>query len=78
MIQSNVIKYDSLFALLKFQLQISIKTSSFIGRIHAKRNAGQKLLFYDIRGEGLKLQVMANAKLVLLYINIGLKMCCGC
>lgn len=32
------------------------------GRIHAKRISGAKLIFYDLRGEGLKLQVMANSK----------------
>uniref|UniRef100_U5EUE8 Lysine--tRNA ligase n=1 Tax=Corethrella appendiculata TaxID=1370023 RepID=U5EUE8_9DIPT len=33
------------------------------GRIHAIRESGAKLIFYDLRGEGVKLQVMANAKL---------------
>uniref|UniRef100_A0A8C5T8F5 Lysine--tRNA ligase n=1 Tax=Malurus cyaneus samueli TaxID=2593467 RepID=A0A8C5T8F5_9PASS len=33
------------------------------GRIHAKRAAGGKLIFYDVRGEGVKLQVMANSSL---------------
>ncbi|XP_055504949.1 lysine--tRNA ligase isoform X2 [Leucoraja erinacea] len=32
------------------------------GRIHAKRASGAKLIFYDLRGEGVKLQVMANSK----------------
>ncbi|XP_069822243.1 lysine--tRNA ligase isoform X2 [Dendropsophus ebraccatus] len=32
------------------------------GRIHAKRISGAKLIFYDLRGEGMKLQVMANSK----------------
>ncbi len=31
------------------------------GRIHAIRESGAKLLFYDLRGEGTKVQVMANA-----------------
>jgi len=30
------------------------------GRIHAIRESGPKLIFYDVRGEGVKLQVMAN------------------
>lgn len=34
----------------------------FIGRVHAIRNAGAKLIFYDLRAEGLKIQVMANAR----------------
>merc|ERR1712045_366584 len=31
------------------------------GRIHAIRESGAKLRFYDVRGEGTKVQVMANA-----------------
>ena len=34
----------------------------YSGRIHAKRESGTKLIFYDIRGDGKKLQIMANAK----------------
>lgn len=32
------------------------------GRVHAIRESGAKLIFYDVRGEGVKIQVMANAK----------------
>eukprot|EP00123_Amoebidium_parasiticum_P011875 comp20956_c1_seq1/m.28036 comp20956_c1_seq1/g.28036 ORF comp20956_c1_seq1/g.28036 comp20956_c1_seq1/m.28036 type:complete len:592 (-) comp20956_c1_seq1:83-1858(-) len=35
---------------------------SIAGRIHAKRASGAKLIFYDLRGEGVKLQVMADAR----------------
>ncbi|XP_022059037.1 lysine--tRNA ligase isoform X2 [Acanthochromis polyacanthus] len=35
---------------------------SVSGRIHAKRASGAKLIFYDLRGEGVKLQVMANSR----------------
>ncbi|XP_052865293.1 lysine--tRNA ligase isoform X2 [Anopheles cruzii] len=35
---------------------------SVAGRVHAIRESGGKLIFYDLRGEGKKLQVMANAK----------------
>ncbi|XP_076470627.1 lysine--tRNA ligase-like isoform X2 [Babylonia areolata] len=31
------------------------------GRIHSMRPSGAKLNFYDLRGEGLKIQIMANA-----------------
>jgi len=37
------------------------QTVSISGRIHAKREYGGKLTFYDLRGEGKKLQIMANA-----------------
>ena len=36
---------------------------SVAGRVHAKRESGTKLIFYDLRGEGVKIQVMANARL---------------
>ncbi|CAI9744194.1 lysine--tRNA ligase isoform X2 [Octopus vulgaris] len=35
---------------------------SVAGRIHSKRVSGAKLLFYDLRGDDVKIQVMANAK----------------
>ncbi|XP_046843017.1 lysine--tRNA ligase-like isoform X2 [Xenia sp. Carnegie-2017] len=35
---------------------------SVAGRVHAKRLQGPKLIFYDLRGEGTKLQVMADAR----------------
>lgn len=35
---------------------------SVAGRVHAIRASGAKLIFYDLRGEGTKLQVMATAK----------------
>ncbi|CAK1550024.1 unnamed protein product [Leptosia nina] len=38
-------------------------TLSLAGRIHSIRESGAKLIFYDLRGEGVKIQVMANAKL---------------
>lgn len=37
-------------------------TVSVAGRIHSIRNSGAKLIFYDLRGEGVKIQVMANAR----------------
>ncbi|XP_012063818.1 PREDICTED: lysine--tRNA ligase isoform X2 [Atta cephalotes] len=33
------------------------------GRVHSIRGSGAKLIFYDLRGEGVKVQVMANARL---------------
>lgn len=31
------------------------------GRLYSKRSSGQKLLFYDLRSESFKIQIMANA-----------------
>ncbi|XP_028258399.1 lysine--tRNA ligase isoform X1 [Parambassis ranga] len=42
--------------------QLTDVVLSIAGRIHAKRESGAKLLFYDLRGEGVKLQVMANSR----------------
>ena len=33
-----------------------------LGRIHAKRESGSKLIFYDLRGEDTKIQIMADAR----------------
>lgn len=38
------------------------RVNIFSGRIHAIRESGAKLIFYDCRGEGVKIQIMANAK----------------
>merc|ERR1719494_341797 len=35
---------------------------SVAGRIHAKRLSGPKLRFYDLRGEGVKIQIMADQR----------------
>lgn len=35
-------------------------TVSVAGRVYAKRESGSKLIFYDLRGEGTKIQVMSN------------------
>lgn len=39
------------------------------GRIHAKRASGQKLIFYDLRGEGVKIQVMADARYFMISLS---------
>lgn len=52
-------KYSSL-AEEQILTDVSVSLS---GRVHAKRESGAKLIFYDLRGEGKKIQVMANARL---------------
>ncbi|KAH3769147.1 hypothetical protein DPMN_170395, partial [Dreissena polymorpha] len=37
-------------------------TVTVSGRIHSRRESGAKLLFYDLRAEDVKIQIMANAK----------------
>ena len=43
-------------------LYLFIQISLIPGRVHAKRLSGAKLIFYDLRGEGVKIQVMADAR----------------
>lgn len=52
-------KYDH----LKDGVTLDNEVLSVAGRVHAIRESGAKLIFYDVRGEGVKIQVMANAKL---------------
>lgn len=41
--------------------QLQEETVAIAGRVFSKRASGSKLLFYDLKSEGAKLQVMANA-----------------
>lgn len=41
----------------------------FAGRIHAKRLSGPKLIFYDLRGEGVKIQIMADQRYIFISYN---------
>lgn len=40
-------------------------TEALAGRIHNVRASGQSLRFYDLHGEGVKVQIMANKQYVL-------------
>ncbi|KAF7269944.1 hypothetical protein GWI33_017035 [Rhynchophorus ferrugineus] len=50
------------FSNLKDNEVLENEKLSIAGRVHAIRASGAKLIFYDLRGEGTKLQVMATAK----------------
>lgn len=41
--------------------QVSDDTVTVAGRIYSKRAMGQKLRFFDLRGESQKIQIMANS-----------------
>ena len=49
------------------------------GRIHTKRASGAKLIFYDLQGEGIKLQVMVSSRNYKSeeFIHINNKLCWG-
>ena len=44
--------------------QVSDDVLNIAGRVYSKRAMGQKLRFFDLRGESQKVQVMATAKCV--------------
>ena len=47
---------------MSFILNSNIMLIETSGRIHAKRLSGPKLIFYDLRGEGVKIQIMADQR----------------
>ncbi|KAG2455091.1 hypothetical protein HYH02_000911 [Chlamydomonas schloesseri] len=53
-----VAKYGSLEA----GQQLTDVTVSVAGRIYSKRSSGSKLVFYDLKGDGAKIQIMADAR----------------
>lgn len=62
-VSSSLESFIEKYSQLKDGDMLEQESLSVAGRIHAIRESGGKLIFYDLRGEGVKLQVMANAKL---------------
>ena len=62
-VTTSLEEYIDLYKDLKPGEKVADKELSIAGRIHSIRDAGAKLIFYDLRGEGKKVQVMANARL---------------
>ncbi|CAI4233117.1 unnamed protein product [Auanema sp. JU1783] len=54
--------YIEKYQYLKNEEVLENEPVSIAGRIFSKRESGSKLVFYDIHGEGTRLQVMANAR----------------
>jgi lysyl-tRNA synthetase class 2 len=61
-VSTSLQEFIEKFSHLKDGEQLENEKISVSGRIHAMRESGAKLVFYDLRGEGVKIQVMANAK----------------
>jgi lysyl-tRNA synthetase class 2 len=57
----SLTEFISTYSSLESGQTLSDKEVSLAGRIHAIRESGAKLIFYDVRGEGTKVQVMATA-----------------
>lgn len=62
-VSSSLEDFINNYSHLKDGEMLQEQTLSVAGRVHAIRESGAKLIFYDVRGEGVKIQVMANAKL---------------
>lgn len=62
-VSSSLDDFINKFSTLKDGEMLENEKLSVAGRVHAIRESGAKLIFYDVRGEGVKIQVMANAKL---------------
>lgn len=61
-VSTSLQEFIEKFNHLKDGEQLENEKLSVSGRIHAIRESGAKLVFYDLRGEGVKIQVMANAR----------------
>eukprot|EP01135_Chromosphaera_perkinsii_P002084 Nk52_evm18s217 gene=Nk52_evmTU18s217 len=57
----SLTKFIEKYSSLKTEERVE-ESVSVAGRVHAKRASGSKLIFYDLRGEGVKIQVMADAR----------------
>lgn len=58
----SLVEFINKYSNLKDNEILENENLSVGGRVHAIRASGAKLIFYDLRGEGTKLQVMATAK----------------
>lgn len=61
-VSSSLEDFINKYNTLKDGEQLENEKITLAGRIHAIRESGAKLIFYDLRGEGVKIQVMANAR----------------
>ncbi|MGH0165544.1 UNVERIFIED_CONTAM: hypothetical protein FKN15_048965 [Acipenser sinensis] len=59
-VKMSLSQFIETYSILKPEEHLKDTVTSVAGRIHAKRHASGKLVFYDLRGEGVKLQIMAN------------------
>ncbi|XP_041103133.1 lysine--tRNA ligase-like [Polyodon spathula] len=61
-VKMTLSQFIETYSILKPEEHLKDTVTSVAGRIHAKRHASGKLVFYDLRGEGVKLQIMANVQ----------------
>ncbi|KAL1439890.1 hypothetical protein MTO96_009719 [Rhipicephalus appendiculatus] len=60
-VSTSLVEFVERYSGLQAGQVLTEERLSVAGRVHAKRQSGNKLIFYDLRGEGTKIQVMANA-----------------
>lgn len=58
----SLVEFNEKYAHLKNEEVLEDTLVTLAGRIFSKREAGSKLIFYDVQGEGTHLQIMANAR----------------
>jgi len=61
-VSTSLTEFLSVYDSLKTEECLENEIVSVAGRVHAIRESGNKLRFYDLRGEGTKLQVLANLR----------------
>jgi lysyl-tRNA synthetase class 2 len=62
-LQNEEINEDVVSVAGKNELNFNfIKHNHILGRIYSKRSSGTKLYFYDLHGDSVKIQIMANLK----------------
>lgn len=55
-------EYVAKYGDLEAGAQLADVSLSLAGRVSSKRYSGAKLIFYDLRADGMKLQVMCDAR----------------
>lgn len=58
----SVPEYVAKYGDLEAGTQLTDVVVALAGRVASKRASGAKLLFYDLHGEGKKVQIMADAR----------------
>lgn len=58
----SLTNYISKYDYLEKDNVLEDTTVSVAGRVFSKRESGGKLIFYDLHGEGVRLQILANAR----------------
>eukprot|EP01026_Neomeris_dumetosa_P014035 TRINITY_DN1500_c0_g1_i2.p1 TRINITY_DN1500_c0_g1~~TRINITY_DN1500_c0_g1_i2.p1 ORF type:complete len:660 (-),score=100.07 TRINITY_DN1500_c0_g1_i2:155-1972(-) len=61
-VSTSLVQYIEKYNGIQPGEHLDAENVSVAGRVHARRASGSKLIFYDLHGEGVKIQVMCDAK----------------